>query len=1507
MKSTNSKLLILTIVMLVFAVPISTSFGATAFLINDEPSGTYNVGLSEDIILVWNATITGSGTFDFAISSDHFAGWTYNGADASINGTPVAIEDNPTFGGIARKWNNTLNAGNFVLTANFTAPATPSAGIAWDGGASYTTTAGPTVDNWAITVNVVAIYGVSLTPTTSTERILLGENVTHTINVNNTGNDADTFTLAYGGNGTAEYSVNPVPLAAGANVNITLTLSDLTAWTHGGVLNATSDTDGSKLDTAVIVSEVHGANVSLAALTSNPKIGAVASEMNHTVQVTNLGNFEDYFNLSITVGDAVVSEPWVGPLAPGASTTVTVTEPTPGVEQIETATIRAASYANSSILVDLVLSSDFRDYGVTITPNPSNISIRSGQNAVHTFNVTNIGGIEDTFDLVVNGTGVLSTATTGALAPGAVEVVTLTYTSPASGRYVANITGISQGAGVTGEAMAYTKVASYGVTITPATSEDIVLLGGDASHLFLITNTGSDRDVFSVNTTGAGVLNGTTVVLNSGASAVVELSLVAPAAGNHTETVMVASTLDPMLSVSDTSVANTDVYSYASSVTCLTTPLTIRSGQNGVHTFNVTNLANVNDHFTVTYVGVPAGTLSAATISLGPNEWGLVTITYTNPAEGLGQVGTVNITSTLAPIIGGVSTDEATATTHVKTYGVTVVDEKDKTLSETVTLEGGNTVHTFTVNNTGNDVDDFTIVLTGDGVLNINTTNLASGVTDTFTVTHNTTTAGIYSSTVVVTSDGYGQATATVRAKSFAVVAANHTQSAVNGVSMVNSTLKTGLMLTANTTAAVTVDIYKLPGNPRPEKSLSVDNALSFLTITVDDKSLVTSIDVSVVYRADEFEDNGLDTDTLSVYYWNEVKWKMLSNVDIDIGRQLVNFTIPNTAWLDRSYDFDFVVTVDEETIRISPPTPPVTPPPDVEIPDDATSEEIGDAITDVITDDTTTEQIADIITDNTEESTNEEVADIILTVVEDSTTEEVAEIVTNVVEDLSSEDATEIVTDVVSDLSVEETTEVVTDVVADRPVEEAAEMVADIIVDEKATDAAEIILGVIEERPVEEKVEIIQAQTTENAAATLDEIVIDDAVEIMDSIIPTVEELEDATEEEQAEIQVQVEAAAEMMNEVEPEKAAEVLLESTSSEKAKTIVEEMAKADIEKAAIRLEDAVKIQQKTGEITAEQKTAYRKQLKEIVQAGDPQAMADLFVAIANLPNTPSTVAEIFEIIDIENAMTIIDIVSAQGSHEELALVYSFLSDAKLTEIWTAMTSAVRTAVYPYFDAATLGNLPELTTFTVSMSVSPDTVETGDPVTVTATVSNTGDETGDIWVTMTEGSTEESEVVTLDAGASTTLTWTITKASAGSYTVDVNGDSASFTVEAPPTPAAFTLSNLSVSPASIQAGEDVTVTVDVENTGEESGSTTVEVELDGVEADSELVTLNGGASTTVSFTVTSETEGVHTVDVGDLSEDFTVEEAPAGFPWTYVAIAVVIIAAAAYFYMQQQEQD
>ena len=424
-----------------------------------------------------------------------------------------------------------------------------------------------------------------------------------------------------------------------------------------------------------------------------------------------------------------------------------------------------------------------------------------------------------------------------------------------------------------------------------------------------------------------------------------------------------------------------------------------------------------------------------------------------------------------------------------------------------------------------------------------------------------------------------------------------------------------------------------------------------------------------------------------------------------------------------------------------------------------------------------------------------------------------------------------------------------------------------------------------------------------------MEQVEIETAVDIVETveIAEAAEIIEEVTTEKVAEIMesVEVDTAAEVINEVDDQKAGEILLEITA-ETGAPVVEAMANADITKAAERVESAVKL--KIAELDDETKAVFEEKLKDTLESVSVDSLVDLFISIANLPDTPSTVADIFEIIDISKTMEVIEGILDQGAYEELALVYSYLSEGKLDEIYTAMTTAARTAVFPYFDAATLGNLPELTRIRVSTSVSPRTVESGTSVTVTAEVSNTGDETGDVRVTLkVNGAEVESEVVTLEADDDTTLTWTVTETTPGTYTVDVNGDTATFTVEAPPTPADIETSNLTVSPASIQAGEDVTITVDVENSGEESGSYTVEVELDGTVMDSESVTLSGGASTTVTFTVTSETEGAHTVEVDSLSGSFTVEEAPAAFPWATIMIGIVVIAVAAYFYLQSQKKE
>ncbi|MBA7641139.1 hypothetical protein ES703_48812 [subsurface metagenome] len=94
--------------------------------------------------------------------------------------------------------------------------------------------------------------------------------------------------------------------------------------------------------------------------------------------------------------------------------------------------------------------------------------------------------------------------------------------------------------------------------------------------------------------------------------------------------------------------------------------------------------------------------------------------------------------------------------------------------------------------------------------------------------------------------------------------------------------------------------------------------------------------------------------------------------------------------------------------------------------------------------------------------------------------------------------------------------------------------------------------------------------------------------------------------------------------------------------------------------------------------------------------------------------------------------------------------------------------------------------------------------------------------------------------------------------------------------PPAPAAFTVSSLAVSPGEVAPSEEVNISVLVANTGDESGSYTVVLKIDGVKEAEERVTVAAGSSQTVSFSVTKEEAGSYSVDVSGLTGSFTVKE-------------------------------
>ncbi len=286
-------------------------------------------------------------------------------------------------------------------------------------------------------------------------------------------------------------------------------------------------------------------------------------------------------------------------------------------------------------------------------------------------------------------------------------------------------------------------------------------------------------------------------------------------------------------------------------------------------------------------------------------------------------------------------------------------------------------------------------------------------------------------------------------------------------------------------------------------------------------------------------------------------------------------------------------------------------------------------------------------------------------------------------------------------------------------------------------------------------------------------------------------------------------------------------------------------------------------------------------------------------------------------------------------EDLVLAYYDEATGEWVELDCVVDTEnnIITASVPHFTTfAIIGVVPVVVppapaAFSVSsLSVLPAEVEPGETVTIAVSVANIGGKSGSYTVVLKiDGVKEDEERVTVTAGSSQTVSFSVTKEEADSYTVTVDGLSSSFTVApvvVPPTPPAFSVSYLSVSPRTeVEPGETVAITVLVANAGGESGSYTVVLKIDGAKEAEETVTVAAGESQDVSFSVTREEADSYTVAVDGLSGSFTVvappeeeeeeeeEEVPTepGFNWPlYGGIigGVIVVGLGVFFWMRRR---
>ena len=184
----------------------------------------------------------------------------------------------------------------------------------------------------------------------------------------------------------------------------------------------------------------------------------------------------------------------------------------------------------------------------------------------------------------------------------------------------------------------------------------------------------------------------------------------------------------------------------------------------------------------------------------------------------------------------------------------------------------------------------------------------------------------------------------------------------------------------------------------------------------------------------------------------------------------------------------------------------------------------------------------------------------------------------------------------------------------------------------------------------------------------------------------------------------------------------------------------------------------------------------------------------------------------------------------------------------------------------------------------LGVSRAVAGVGETITVSATATNIGDEAGEFMLELFVNNKKiETKSLQLDSGESETVQFEVVGDAEGDYVVNLGDLATSFEIASeaqPAKPAEFQVTELAVNPPSVMSGEIVTVSVKVSNVGEETGSYSVGLTIDGATIETKEVTLSGGATQTVKFAVTGTASGAHTVGIGALSGSFDVESsAPA----------------------------
>jgi hypothetical protein len=188
---------------------------------------------------------------------------------------------------------------------------------------------------------------------------------------------------------------------------------------------------------------------------------------------------------------------------------------------------------------------------------------------------------------------------------------------------------------------------------------------------------------------------------------------------------------------------------------------------------------------------------------------------------------------------------------------------------------------------------------------------------------------------------------------------------------------------------------------------------------------------------------------------------------------------------------------------------------------------------------------------------------------------------------------------------------------------------------------------------------------------------------------------------------------------------------------------------------------------------------------------------------------------------------------------------------------------------------------LTTYEISdLAINRTTAKIGEPLGISVKITNQVNQTTNYNAALSiNGAEAQTKSGTLDVGETKTVLFEVVEQNEGTYNVSVGSLNGNFTIapSAPPAkPAEFQISNLIIDPDVAQVGIPINVTAKVTNVGEINGNYSATLLVNNAAQGSKIVTLIGGESTTILFTVTENVKAVYTVSIGNLTGNFSIQD-------------------------------